>query len=243
MRTLITGGRIVTAGSEAVGDVLVADGRIALVGEALDEAADRTIDARGCHVLPGAIDPHTHMEMPFGGTVTADDFTSGTRAAACGGTTTIVDFCLLAARRHAERRPGRLAREGRPLPAGGRRRVPHRGGRRGGPRSPRRACGASGPGGRDELQAVHGLSRLAHGRRRHDVPGHAHSGEQRSAPDGPRRERRRDRRAGGGGARRRARGTAFYGTDALPRTNRQRAGAAAHIEDFLAGQRQLTSRG
>src|SRR5207247_8471120 len=67
-----------------------------LIGESLDGSADKTIDAIGKYVIPGAIDPHTHLEMFFGGTVTCDDFTSGTTSAAFGGTTTLVDFCMQA---------------------------------------------------------------------------------------------------------------------------------------------------
>ena len=70
------------------------NGVIELIGSSLDLQADRVIDASGKYVLPGAVDPHTHMEMPFGGTVSCDDFTSGTVSAAFGGTTTHIDFCL-----------------------------------------------------------------------------------------------------------------------------------------------------
>jgi dihydropyrimidinase len=94
MSVLIKGGRIVTAADDYVGDVLVDDERISLIGESLDVAADRVIDASGRYVLPGAVDPHTHLDMPFGGTVTIDDFESGQTAAAFGGTTTHVDFCI-----------------------------------------------------------------------------------------------------------------------------------------------------
>jgi dihydropyrimidinase len=94
MSVLIRGGRIITAADDYIADVFISNGTIALIGEALDVSADTVIDAHGKYVLPGAIDPHTHMEMPFGGTVTCDDFTSGTVSAAFGGTTTIVDFAL-----------------------------------------------------------------------------------------------------------------------------------------------------
>jgi dihydropyrimidinase len=96
MSVLIKGGRVVTAADDYVGDVYVANGVVELIGRSLDVDADRVIDARGRYVLPGAIDPHTHMEMPFGGTVSCDDFTSGTTSAAFGGTTTHIDFCLQA---------------------------------------------------------------------------------------------------------------------------------------------------
>jgi dihydropyrimidinase len=94
MSVLIKGGRIVTAADDYVGDIFVEDGRVTLIGESLEVYSEKVIDAKGKYVIPGAIDPHTHMEMPFGGTVSCDDFTSGTTSAAFGGTTTIVDFCL-----------------------------------------------------------------------------------------------------------------------------------------------------
>src|SRR5438477_11913283 len=94
MSVLIKGGRIITAADDYVGDVFVDGERISLIGEALDVQADKVIDASGKYVLPGAVDPHTHLDMPFGGTVTIDDFESGQTAAAFGGTTTHVDFCI-----------------------------------------------------------------------------------------------------------------------------------------------------
>jgi dihydropyrimidinase len=94
MRTLIKGGTIVNADATTTADVLVDGERIALIGQSLDVQADRTIDASGKWVIPGAIDVHTHMELPFGGTFAKDTFESGTRAAAFGGTTTIIDFAV-----------------------------------------------------------------------------------------------------------------------------------------------------
>ena len=94
MSILIRGGRIVTAADDYVADVLVEGERIALIGSELDAPADRTIDAGGKYVLPGCVDPHTHLDMPFGGTVTIDDFESGQTSAAFGGTTCHVDFCI-----------------------------------------------------------------------------------------------------------------------------------------------------
>jgi dihydropyrimidinase len=94
MSVLIKGGRIVTAADDYVGDVFVDGERIALIGESLDLEADRTIDASGKYVLPGCVDPHTHLDMPFGGTITIDDFQSGQTSAAFGGTTCHVDFVI-----------------------------------------------------------------------------------------------------------------------------------------------------
>lgn len=91
---LIKNGTVVTAADTYAADVLIKEGIIAKIGLDLTDEADEIIDASGKYVFPGGIDPHTHLEMPFGGTVTADDFATGTRAAAFGGTTTIVDFCL-----------------------------------------------------------------------------------------------------------------------------------------------------
>jgi dihydropyrimidinase len=96
MSVLIKGGRIVTAADDYVGDVFIDNGTISLIGESLDQPADKVIDAAGKYVLPGAIDPHTHIEMFFGGTTTCDDFTSGTVSAAFGGTTALIDFCMQA---------------------------------------------------------------------------------------------------------------------------------------------------
>lgn len=95
MRTLIRGGTIVTAVDTYEGDVWIEGGKIAAItrpGLAAGLTADRTIDATGRYVMPGGIDAHTHLDMPGSGTVSADDFESGTLAAAHGGTTTIVDF-------------------------------------------------------------------------------------------------------------------------------------------------------
>jgi dihydropyrimidinase len=105
-RTLITGGLVVTAAEEIHADVLVEGGRIAALAAPGSQqwTADRVIDATHKYVVPGGVDAHTHMEMPFGGTFAADDFESGTRAAAWGGTTTIIDFAIQS--------PGRSLREG-----------------------------------------------------------------------------------------------------------------------------------
>jgi dihydropyrimidinase len=94
MRTLITNGTVVNADGSTQADVLVEDEAIAAVGRGLNVSADRTIDATGKYVIPGAIDVHTHMELPFGGTFAKDTFETGTRAAAFGGTTSIIDFAV-----------------------------------------------------------------------------------------------------------------------------------------------------
>src|SRR5688572_10062353 len=94
MSILIKNGRIVTATDDYTGDIFIEGERIRTIGTALTMQADRVIDAKSKFVLPGGIDVHTHMDMPFGGTTSADDFESGTIAAAFGGTTTIVDFAI-----------------------------------------------------------------------------------------------------------------------------------------------------
>jgi dihydropyrimidinase len=91
---LIKNGTIVTATDLYKGDVLVEGEKITVIGSALTMPADRVIDAAGKYVLPGGIDVHTHLDMPFGGSNSADDFETGTIAAAFGGTTSIVDFAI-----------------------------------------------------------------------------------------------------------------------------------------------------
>ena len=98
-RILITGGTVVTATETMEADVLVEGERVvALFGRdgdsVLPVTADQVIDATGKYVMPGGVDVHTHMQLPFGGTYASDDFESGSRAAAWGGTTTIVDFAV-----------------------------------------------------------------------------------------------------------------------------------------------------
>ena len=94
MSLLIRNGRIVTAVDDYRADLFIEDEVVSLIGQSLDVEAERIIDAEGKLVIPGGVDPHTHMDMPFGGTNSADDFESGTRAAAFGGTTTIIDFAM-----------------------------------------------------------------------------------------------------------------------------------------------------
>ena len=92
MTKVIKGGTIVTADRTYKADVKIEDGIITEIGQNL--SGDETLDATGCYVMPGGIDPHTHLEMPFMGTYSSDDFESGTRAALSGGTTMVVDFAL-----------------------------------------------------------------------------------------------------------------------------------------------------
>ena len=93
MRKLVRGGTVVTAADTSQADVLIDGEEIVAVG-ALGNVDAEVIEADGCYVLPGLIDNHTHMAMPFGGTRSIDDYDTGTRAAAAGGTTCIVDFVI-----------------------------------------------------------------------------------------------------------------------------------------------------
>ena len=92
MQTLIAGGTIATASDLYQADILIQDEKIVTIGHGL--TGDTTIDARGKYVIPGGIDVHTHLDMPFGGTVSSDDFFTGHRAAAFGGTTMYIDFAI-----------------------------------------------------------------------------------------------------------------------------------------------------
>ncbi|MBX7112967.1 MAG: dihydropyrimidinase [Myxococcaceae bacterium] len=97
MRTLIKNGTLATASDLFKADVLIEGEQISVIGIDLAPkvgTVDKVIDATGKYVIPGGIDPHTHMDMPFGGTTSADDFETGTRAAAFGGTTCLVDFAI-----------------------------------------------------------------------------------------------------------------------------------------------------
>ncbi|HEX5762907.1 MAG TPA: dihydropyrimidinase [Solirubrobacterales bacterium] len=135
MRTLVAGGRLISAEGGQIADLWIEDGRIAAIGSGLPWSADRTIDASGRYVLPGCVDVHTHMDLTVVGNTgegdggegaaaesTADDFASGTRAAAFGGTTTIVDFAEQAAgqslREGVEAWHRKLARAGSPIDVG-----------------------------------------------------------------------------------------------------------------------------
>ena len=93
--TLIQGGTVVTATDTYAADIGISGGRITAIAQQLPrETARQVLSAQGCYVMPGGIDVHTHIDMPFGGTTTADDFESGTIAAAFGGTTTLIDFAI-----------------------------------------------------------------------------------------------------------------------------------------------------
>ena len=194
MRRLIRGGRVVTATDAFDADVLIDGESVVAVGTGL--TADEEIDASGCLVMPGLVDNHTHLSMPFGGTWSCEDYNTGTASAAAGGTTCIVDFIIQyvggslegrarrVARPRRRRRPHRLR-----LPHGDHRR-PARGGRRDGGLRRR---------GHHELQGLHGLQGRADGRRR-AVHHRARADRQdRRAGDGPLRERRRRRALPEGG--------------------------------------------
>ena len=191
MRKLIRGGTVVTATHSSVADVLVDGEEIAAVG-ALGDVDAEVIDASGCYVLPGLIDNHTHMAMPFGGTRSIDDYDTGTRAAAAGGTTCIVDFVI-------QQHPGglRSSLEEWQERARGRRarglRLPH--GDHAGRRRHVRRHGADGRGGHLHVQGLPRLQGRADGHRRPVLPRARVHARPRRAHDGPRRERLGDRRA------------------------------------------------
>ncbi|MEK7278883.1 MAG: amidohydrolase family protein, partial [Chloroflexota bacterium] len=94
MKTLIKSGTLVTAAETYQADLLMDDDKIALVGMNLPADGAKVVDAKGKYVLPGGIDVHTHLELPFGGTVSSDDFYTGHKAAAFGGTTCHIDFVI-----------------------------------------------------------------------------------------------------------------------------------------------------
>jgi dihydropyrimidinase len=101
MKTLIKSGRIVTAVDDYTADILIEDETVSMIGRSINLEAEKVIDAKSKLVIPGGIDPHTHMELPFGGTQSSDDFFTGTRAAAFGGNND--DHRLLRCRRRANR--------------------------------------------------------------------------------------------------------------------------------------------
>ena len=171
-----------------------------LIGESLDVDADKVIDASGKYILPGGVDPHTHLDMPFGGTVTIDDVESGQTAAAFGGTTCHVDFVIQpqGATFAEALDEWRSKANGKQVIDMGYHMAITDLGEGGSLEGARLAAGA----GRDLLQAVHGLQGRADGRRRDPVPLDAGGCRLRRARDGSRRERRRDRRAREGSPRR-----------------------------------------
>ena len=92
--TLIANGTVVAADGEFDGDVLIDGEKIAAVGRVVAPDGTDVVDATGCYVLPGLIDNHTHLSMPFMGTMSSDDYNTGTQAAAAGGVTCLVDFAI-----------------------------------------------------------------------------------------------------------------------------------------------------
>ena len=94
MSVLIKNGRIITAAEDYEADIFIAGDKIAAIGRHLQQAADQTLDATGLLVFPGGVDPHVHLDMPFMGTFSSDNYETGTRAALYGGTTTVIDFVL-----------------------------------------------------------------------------------------------------------------------------------------------------
>ncbi len=92
MDLIIRGGRVVTAEESFEADIAIEKGMISAIGPSIDAPAYEVIDARGMIILPGVIDAHVHFQLPMGGTASSDDFENGTRAAACGGVTTVIDF-------------------------------------------------------------------------------------------------------------------------------------------------------
>jgi len=94
MSILIKNGRVITVATDSVADIFIEGELITAIGKNLSMKADKIIDATGLLVLPGGIDPHVHLEMPFMGTSSSDNYESGTRAALHGGTTLVIDFVI-----------------------------------------------------------------------------------------------------------------------------------------------------
>ncbi len=196
--TLVKNGTVVTAADRYVADIYIDKGTVTLIGQGLNLPADTVVDASGKLVMPGGIDVHTHLDMPFGGTTSADDFESGTIAAAHGGTTTLIDFAIQsfgeglypAFEGWMKKAEGKV---------GHRLRLPHDRARADRPGLPRHGQDGA-PRGRHLVQALHGLPGRLHGGRRHHLPGPAaHPGERRPRLHA-RRERRGHRHPGEGGA-------------------------------------------
>ena len=201
MSLLIKNGRVITASDDYVADVYCENGIIAAIGRrppAHRFQAERTIDASGQYVIPGGIDVHTHLNMPFGG----DDFGGRFRDRHDRRRLRRHDLHRRlrdpVPRQHHAARAGRLAEAGR-RQGRHRLRVPHDRDRARGRRA--RRHGSHGPRRRDhQLQAVHGLSRRLHGGRRDDLPRAETDGRERRPRVHARRERRRHRRTREGGA-------------------------------------------
>src|ERR1035437_8645477 len=94
MSLLIKNGRIITAADDYVADIFIENEKISTIGKNLDVKADQVIDAKNKLVFPGGIDPHVHLDMPFMGTFSSDNYETGTRAALMGGTTLVIDFVI-----------------------------------------------------------------------------------------------------------------------------------------------------
>ena len=94
MSILIKNGRVITATDDYTADIFIEGEKVSLIGNNLDVKADEVIDAKGKLVMPGGIDPHVHLEMPFMGTFSTDNYETGTLAALHGGTTTVIDFII-----------------------------------------------------------------------------------------------------------------------------------------------------
>ena len=188
--TIIKNGSMVTATDTYRADVAIANGKIAAIGSDLPvENASKIIDAANKLVMPGGIDVHTHLDMPFGGTTSADDFETGTRAAAFGGTTTLIDFAiqykgqqLATGVRYLDEQSVEQGRLRLRISLHRDRRL-----RRTTLRDER-----SGARRRDQLQAVHGLSRRLHARRRQHLQSTADDVEERRPRLHARRKWQRD---------------------------------------------------
>src|SRR3984885_3672214 len=94
MSLLIKNGRIITSADDYIADIFIEGEQISMIGKNLSVKADKEMDASGMLVMPGGIDPHVHLDMPFMGTFSSDDYETGTRAALFGGTTMVIDFIL-----------------------------------------------------------------------------------------------------------------------------------------------------
>src|SRR5215213_3761774 len=94
MSLLIKNGRVITASEDYIADIFIEGEKIKAIGKDLQMKAGETVDASGMLVIPGGIDPHVHLDMPFMGTYSSDNYETGTRAALFGGTTMVIDFIL-----------------------------------------------------------------------------------------------------------------------------------------------------